>query len=322
MNTRKKWIIAAVILLGAGIITCGIVFAAAGFDLTKLSNANYQTSTYEISEPFRSISILADTDDIVLAPSEDGKCTVVCLEEENRPYEVLVKDDTLTINSYDSKNWLDYSFFAFQSPCVTVYLPADEYEVLFIGTSTGSVDLPEELLFKDVLVNLSTGSADCRSSAKNNMEITASTGDIKVEGSSAEQMKLSVSTGTIRVNSVSCEGTIDANVTTGGAILENVTCGSVQSTGSTGDLYMKDTTASGEFRLERSTGDIRFENSDAGTITAKTSTGDVTGTLCSDKVFIINTSTGSVKVPASTQGGKCEISTGTGDIHIEIASYF
>ena len=50
----------------------------------------------------------------------------------------------------------------------------------------------------------------------------------------------------------------------------------------------------------------------------KTSTGDVEGTLLSEKIFSIHTSTGKVKVPNTNNGGTCEIKTSTGDIEIQI----
>ena len=63
---------------------------------------------------------------------------------------------------------------------------------------------------------------------------------------------------------------------------------------------------------------MRFENSDAAQISVKTSTGDVTGTLLSEKVFITETSTGTIRVPKTITGGKCEITTSTGNIKIDI----
>lgn len=61
-----------------------------------------------------------------------------------------------------------------------------------------------------------------------------------------------------------------------------------------------------------------FDGSDAAEIYVRTSTGSVKGTLLSEKVFITETSTGSVSVPKTVTGGKCEIRTSTGDIQIEI----
>ncbi len=54
----------------------------------------------------------------------------------------------------------------------------------------------------------------------------------------------------------------------------------------------------------------------AGEIFVETDTGDVTGSLLTDKVFITQTDTGSIDVSKIADGGKCEISTDTGDIRI------
>ena len=45
MSTRKKWIIAAAILLGAGILICGIAFAALG-GVIKLSDYQEKIEQY------------------------------------------------------------------------------------------------------------------------------------------------------------------------------------------------------------------------------------------------------------------------------------
>ena len=49
-----------------------------------------------------------------------------------------------------------------------------------------------------------------------------------------------------------------------------------------------------------------------------TDTGDVTGTFLSDKVFIYKTDTGDVDLPRTQSGGRCDITTDTGDIRISI----
>jgi len=46
----------------------------------------------------------------------------------------------------------------------------------------------------------------------------------------------------------------------------------------------------------------------------KTDTGNVTGTLLSEKVFLVETDTGRINVPRTTAGGVCEITTDTGDV--------
>ena len=70
--------------------------------------------------------------------------------------------------------------------------------------------------------------------------------------------------------------------------------------------------------IKRSTGDVKFDGSDAAEIFIKTDTGDVTGSLLTDKVFITQTDTGNIDVPKTVNGGRCEISTDTGDIKISV----
>ena len=74
----------------------------------------------------------------------------------------------------------------------------------------------------------------------------------------------------------------------------------------------------GRLTIETSTGDVRLDHCDAGQITVKTTTGDVTGSLRTEKEFIAKTSTGDIDVPDTTSGGKCEITTSTGDIRITV----
>ena len=81
---------------------------------------------------------------------------------------------------------------------------------------------------------------------------------------------------------------------------------------------MKDVIAANRFSIERSTGDVKFTRCDAAEIFVKTNTGNVTGSLLTDKVFLTDTDTGSVTVPKTATGGRCEIETDTGNIKIEI----
>lgn len=56
-----------------------------------------------------------------------------------------------------------------------------------------------------------------------------------------------------------------------------------------------------------------------GAIFIRTDAGDVTEAMFSNKVFLVETSTGDVDVPRTTAGGWCEIETDTGNVRISIA---
>ena len=98
----------------------------------------------------------------------------------------------------------------------------------------------------------------------------------------------------------------------------DIACKEISSKGSTGNVFLKKAIAKETISIERSTGDVKFEESDARDILVKTDTGNVKGMLLSDKVYIVETKTGSIDVPKTTSGGVCEITTSTGDIKIRV----
>lgn len=100
------------------------------------------------------------------------------------------------------------------------------------------------------------------------------------------------------------------------ATLTDLSCQSFFSNGTTGDLALDHVVAAETFSIERSTGNVEFHRCDAAGLFVKTSTGHVTGSLLTGKNFLTDTRTGSVEVPKTAAGGKCEIRTVTGDIRI------
>lgn len=305
------------VLAGAALFT--VVLAGHDWDLAALSKGDFETNTYSISEDFRSIAIDTETEDIVFLPGEGEGCQVEILERKKEPHKVFVKDGTLRIERTEEKSWLDsISFFSFETPKITVWLPKAEYEALSIRESTGDVQIPRELRFGTIGIEASTGDIDCRASASGEVQITTETGDIRVEGMRAKAIRLSVSTGRVEARDVSCEGALNITVSTGRTELTELSCGSLSSKGSTGSLIMKNVTVAGTLQAERSTGDIRMEACDAAEINLVTDTGNVTGSLRSEKIFMPKSDTGSIQVPETVTGGKCKITTDTGDIIIEI----
>ena len=151
----------------------------------------------------------------------------------------------------------------------------------------------------------------------NNLTINSSTSDIKLCNLKFTDIKIYISTGDIKIKDINSKN-IDLKVSTGDIYLENIECEALSSEGSTGDIKLKNTLVLGVLNIIRDTGDVTFEKSDAYSINIKTSTGDVTGTLLTRKCFIVKTSTGKKQVPETLSGGKCEITTSTGDVIIDI----
>lgn len=314
----KGWLIAAAVLMLLGAALFAVAMTAIKWDFSGLSTVTYGTNAHTLSADIRDITVDTDTADIRFLPSEDGGCKVVCYEEDAARHKVEVKDGCLSIHLEDNRKWYDHIGIGFGSPEITVYLPAGDYGSLSVKGSTGDVDIPEHFSFSQIDVQLSTGHVTARASAAGHIRITASTGEVRLEEVTAGSVAISTSTGQITVSGLECTGTLEVDVSTGDTELRAVRCGSFRSDGSTGDLLMADLIAGESITVRRSTGKVTFDGCDGSQITVETDTGDVGGTLLSDKLFKIRTDTGDIRVPDTSSGGDCRVTTATGDIALEI----
>ena len=316
-RAAKKWLIAAGALVLAGFLLFVGVMSTLKWDFTKLSTVSYETNTYEIADTFRDISIITDTADISFALSDNGKCTVECREQEHATHSVTVEGDALVIRN-DRRTWNDYIGIFLDAPRITVYLPEAQYRALSIHGSTGKAAIPGDFTFESVEITLTTGSVVYRAPTSETVQIKTTTGSIRLENLPAGSVALSVTTGTVNASDVTCKGDFSVNVSTGGTYLTDVSCQSLVSKGTTGGISLNNVIAADSFSIERTTGTVKLNGCDAAELSVKTTTGSITGTLLSDKVFFTDTATGSVDVPKTTTGGRCELKTSTGNIKIKV----
>ena len=294
------WLVVAASLVIIGCAIIGGTMAMLTWDFTKLSTNKYTTNEYEVTERFQGISIITDTADVTFSPSESEKTLVVCQEHQKVAHSVTVEDGTLVIRLVDTRKWYEYIGINFGKTQITVCLPQSEYGKIAVQASTGDVTIQKNFKFESIDISLSTGDVKNYASASDILKIKTTTGDIRVENISAK--------------------TVDLFVSTGDTYLTDIQCDNLISKGSTGILHLKHVIAKEKFAIERETGDVKFDCCDAAEILVETDTGNVTGGLLSSKVFITETSTGKINVPKTTTGGKCEITTDTGDIKLELQS--
>ena len=312
----KRWLIAALILIIIGGGLMGGVMIMGGWNFTKWGPAMTEV-THTLPETIFNVDIDTSTADVTFVATTETYGKVVCREKEKEQHTVTVQNGTLTIQLNDQRKW-HQRFFDFGKTSITVYLPEGGYAALSIKESTGTVSLPSAFRFDSVDITASTGSVTCDAAVSGEVNIALSTGNIRFGGETAGSLALKTSTGRISVENTTCTGSVTANVSTGKTVLNNVTCTSLSSTGSTGDIALTDVIVENALSIERSTGDVKFEHSDAAELDIKTDTGDVSGSLRSSKVFITHTDTGRISVPESTSGGKCKVTTDTGDIKLTV----
>lgn len=249
----KAWLIAAAFLMAGGIVVFAAAMASLGWDFAKLSTSEYETITYEITDSFSSIYVNTDTADIIFAPSEDGKCKVVCHENVKLKHAVSVKDGVLSVEETNSREWYDYIGINFESTDITVYLPETELENITLKTSTGRIGI-ENISAGKIDISVTTGKVEMAEINCEELTTTGNTGSVFLKGVLAENMYINRSTGDVELDGCdSDELSIETN---------------------TGDV--KGSLLSGkDFECETSTGDIDVPDTDGGKCRIKTSTGDI-----------------------------------------------
>ena len=316
-RSSKIWLLSAAALLLVGALIFAGVMTALKWNFGGLMLDKYENEEYTLEGALADISVTADTAVIQIVPATDGKVTVKTHEHKRAKHTVTLKDGKLTVAQSDQRKWYEH-IFDFGKPTVTVALPAGAYGALTVDSRTGDILVSGELSFASAEIKLTTGDVEYYASTSGEVNIQTNTGDIEVKGARVGALSLSVTTGDVELSSLDLTGALSVKVSTGDTDMESVTAKSLASTGSTGDMSLQGVTVAERMEIERSTGDVRFEGCDAGEILVRTDTGSVTGSLLSEKVFIARTDTGRVDVPRTVTGGRCEITTDTGDIILSI----
>ena len=320
-KSAKVAMLIASILCFVGVITCAVGLFGMKFDFSKLNTQPIVTNTHEVTEDFSHISIQTNTADVVFAVSEDDNCHVVCNETEKLTHLVSVEGDTLVIKREDHRKWYDHIGIFIGESSVTVYLPKYQYDHITIETDTGDVEMPRDFKFGETCVKTDTGDVTWRSIVFGSFTLTTDTGDITLEKIAVTKtLKITSNTGDIHLDGLEVTK-LETEVDTGKTIICDCLVGdSISAESNTGDVLLKNTRAQGRLVIETDTGDVKFDRSDAASIVVETDTGDVTGSLLSEKIFFTESDTGDIRVPQSMTGGRCEITTDTGDIEITVVN--
>ncbi len=319
MNARRN----RVLLTGVCLVVVGALIAVAAlfsmkFDFRRLSTRKTVTNTYTPAGEFSDILVDTATEEVSFLPAEDGKCRVVCVEEEGSQHIVIVSGDVLSIKHVNTQKWYDQIGVGSGKTSVTVYLPKKEYAALTLRTDTGDVTVPAAFRFESVLMTASSADIDLRANVEGSIGIRTSSGSISLGGLRASSLELTASTGHISVSDSVIEGKVSARASTGKLGFTDLSCAEAEVKTTTGDVDLVRVLVSEQLRVETDTGDVRFERSDAPEIHVETNTGDVTGTLLTPKIFEADSDTGKVQLPRSEPGGRCELKSDTGDFKLEI----
>ena len=297
---KKRAILLALCLCGAGLLLSFVAMMGLGFDFHKLNNVTMTENTYPVEEAFQNISISCAEADIVLVPlGDDEESRVVVRESDKIFHTVSVENGTLTVTRKDTRAWYEHFGVYWAGMKLTVYLPKQDYAALQLSTVSGEISVAEELTFDKA--NLSATSGDVRfQAAAEELYLDTVSGDVILDAPSLKELDIKTVSGDIRLANISCD--LVALKTT------------------SGEIRADNVTATKEIRIEAVSGDVELGYCDGGSLQIETVSGDVDATLLTAKQISTDTVSGDVRVPAGGSGGKCRVNTVSGDICIEYAN--
>lgn len=312
MSRTKKAVIAASIMIVAGIIIVISAFAVNGFrwpnvtvNLAHMTSepVNYIKKTVDIKDKFSSIEVKSASDvDVAVKKASGDTSYVEYYDCENLTHHVDVSDCVLRITADDSRNVafnVSIGLYTGAWPSVTVYLADTEYDDLKIVTSSGDIDMEYYLLVGNIDIEASSGDVTVNGANSDTLTIATRSGNIKIDSASSKDTRISANSGDVSLGDVVTDN-VDLKTSSG-----NITSGSIKAKRING---------------RASSGDVMIRDCDASEINIMTKSGDVSIGIGSEMKYeyTTKTSSGDVNVPDSVKGadGKCNIETSSGDIDV------
>ena len=299
-HTKPIVICAAFLLVAMG----GLMIAAAAvrgdFDMENIKGISYEMKTYEAEEAFSDIQVEDAECNVRILRATDGKCKVICPEKQDGSiyHTVTVSGGVLSVQRHDARKWYQYIGSSFGTPEVEVYLPEREYGQLSARSTSGGIQVDDGFIFENASLESTSGSVRMYSEVKKALTAESTSGRVTIENASPE--------------------TLAAKSSSGRILLFHIRSGEITARSTAGRIELTDVIAEKKLYANTTSGGVALDGCDGGTIKIESTSGSVKGTILSDKIFITDSTSGSVRVPRSAVGGECEITTTSGNTDIEI----
>lgn len=301
MNSWKKTVICAAILLAAaGVFLILTAMAMGKGNWKELKTVGYEEKTFPVSGKVNDIQISDSENSVKILPSGDGTCKVLCPERTDGSvyHTVEVRDGVLSVQRHDERKLFQFIGVNFNIGSVEVYLPEGEYGALTASSTAGSISVADGFTFESASLKSTSGSVRMFSQVKKELKAESTSGRVTIENASSE--------------------TLSAKSSSGRIVLSHIRSGEITAKATAGKIELTDVIAEKNLHAKSVSGGVALEGCDGGTIRIESTSGSVKGTILSDKIFITDSKSGSVKIPRSAPGGECEITTTSGSIAIEI----
>lgn len=319
-NIKKQAVTAALAMIAGGFILVLFAFTVLDLHPGKPDEGEYERKSYPVTRDFRDLQIEDAEGNIRLLPAEDGQCRVECTESRNVFHRVDVENNTLMIKRVDRRKWYERMGIGiyWEETEVTVYLPQSKYGKLCAGTASGDIEVAEDLRFDEAEIESTSGSIRFAAAVKNRLSASTVSGKLYVAGTAPESLKLQSTSGSIGLEAVKGRTELEMKTVSGSIKAQDIQCVNVSAESTSGKISFQELYASGTIRAENTSGNIELLECDGESLTLRNTSGKISGRLASEKQFFTDTVSGSIDVPRSATGGKCEAETVSGNIEFTI----
>ncbi len=276
--------------------------------------ANYQLvndRTYD-ADKIDDINITFTYDEIVILKNSSDKIRVAEYMSRTPAEDELaqVSTDNTSFNIHAGRREL-FGWFMNQNSKVEVYLPEGYEGSLDIETTSGSVEVKENV-------------------ALTNVDVSSSSGSIRFNEILAKEINLSSTSGSTRGSLLEAEGDITIQSSSGSIGVDKITGSSADLDSTSGSIRGSEVICTGKVTMESSSGSINYDGVSGNTIELKSTSGGIRGkellgkdgisVRCSsggitfDKIdgrHAIETTSGTIRVDTATVGGEYDSSSGS-----------
>ena len=293
-NIKTVFIIIAIVMIGLGFVLSFGAIVAMRFDFNKMNTILFRTNTYSIDNKFANIRINGAECSVRILPSNDALGKVVCQESDKIVHTVTVKDNTLMIERIDKRRWYEHFGVYWGHMEIEVYLPQSEFESLYVKNLSGDIVIPKEFHFESAEVQSTSGDIHFMAAVDGDLSAKTVSGELYLGEMLPQKLNIRSTSGDI----AKCQ-TVTINTTSG-------------------EIEMSNVIADENIHIESVSGDVNLHQCDAASLWLKTVSGDVSGLLLTKKIFFVNTTSGDIDVPHLDSGGKCEVTTVSGDVEFDV----